>query len=966
MRVDDRLNSIPWAADARHRLTPNAARSKRNSVVATAVAAALMGAAAPAVSQSIPSANPGALDDVVVTGIRASIANAIQLKEFSDNIVETISAEDLGKLPDISIADSLARLPGLAAQRNDGHANFISIRGFAPDFSGTTLAGREIASTGENRGVEFDQFPAELVHQVEVYKTPDASLIGQGLAGTVNLDTVKPLSYNEMKVAVNARAERNSNSNLNPGQGIGADGSRLSFSVIDQFMDHTLGVAFGVARIDSPVQERQYQAWWWAIDNGPAGSGSLQGWGTNPVPGAPDSALEQQGMQIRAKSVGDTRTGVMGVIEYAPSNTFHSELDLFYSEFKQDDALNGLQWSSSPWDGVSYANAQTSGQGANSVLTSGSISGVKPIMQNEYTSLNTRTVSLGWNNRLDFDSGWTAIADLSYSQATDSLRDAYAFTGLQGGATLNGVGFNIPPGGGYASYSLPVNMADPTIVGFTDPDNYGYNGREEWDHQTDTIKAFRLDVKHALGWIFKTVDIGFDYSDRKKSKSALVDFAYLNGNGCSTTGTLSCGAYNSAQFAPVGAAYTYSPTSLAYAGVPGVINYNILAAFNSQFYLSPDMGPNDYSRNYYIQEKVPLGYLKLDIDTHMGQVPVRGNVGVQWVHTNQYSSGVLTDPNSGQPTGAVGSGTSYNEVLPSLNLVAMVAPREYIRLGVSKSMMRGRIDDEKAASSASVCTDPASCQASFGFWSGSGGNPYLKPYIAIGEDLSFEKMFGKASYFSVALFNKNLTSYIYTQTDPNYNFSGFVNNTPITPKSVYGNYSTPENGSGGKIQGYELALTLEGGLLANALSGFGLQSSYAYTNNYLPPTTISNVPGGPTTFPGFSKNVAAVTVYYEQNGYSLRLAETYRSPFTGEVTPLFNQLSYTKIATDRTLNFQAGYEFKEGKAAGLSLLLQVNNLTDSPYRTIQMATLTSGASYQTPLENDTFGRTILLGFNYKR
>src|SRR4051794_14792922 len=119
------------------------------------------------------------LEEVVVTGIRASIASAISMKELSNNIVETISAEDLGKLPDLSIADSLARLPGLAAQRTSGRSNFISIRGFAPDFNGTTLSGREQASTGENRGVEFDQYPAELINAVEVYKTPDASLVGQ-------------------------------------------------------------------------------------------------------------------------------------------------------------------------------------------------------------------------------------------------------------------------------------------------------------------------------------------------------------------------------------------------------------------------------------------------------------------------------------------------------------------------------------------------------------------------------------------------------------------------------------------------------------------------------------------------------------------------------------------------------------------------------------------------------------------
>jgi iron complex outermembrane recepter protein len=270
--------------------------------------------------------------------------------------------------------------------------------------------------------------------------------------------------------------------------------------------------------------------------------------------------------------------------------------------------------------------------------------------------------------------------------------------------------------------------------------------------------------------------------------------------------------------------------------------------------------------------------------------------------------------------------------------------------------MRGRIDDEKAASSASVSGTPA-------FWSGSGGNPRLKPYIAIGEDISYEKIFGKASYFSLALFNKNLTSYIFNQTVL-YDFSGFRSSTK-QPFTNIGPYTTPENGSGGRIQGYELALVLEGNLLTSWLDGFGLQSNFAYTNNYISAKTLTFVQGGPTTFPGFSKKVGAATLYYEKYGASARIAWTYRSAFTGEVVANFDQVGYTQVATDRTVNFQAGYEFSQGRVKGLSILLQINNLTDSPYRTFSNTTVSGGAMVRTPTEYDTFGRTFLLGFNYK-
>ncbi len=98
-------------------------------------------------------------------------------------MVEAVSAEEIGKLPDVSIAESIARLPGVAAQRVGGRAEIISVRGFSPDFTTVLLNGRQQASSGYNRGVEFDQYPSELLGSVVVYKTPDADIAGMGLAG---------------------------------------------------------------------------------------------------------------------------------------------------------------------------------------------------------------------------------------------------------------------------------------------------------------------------------------------------------------------------------------------------------------------------------------------------------------------------------------------------------------------------------------------------------------------------------------------------------------------------------------------------------------------------------------------------------------------------------------------------------------------------------------------------------------
>ena len=194
---------------------------KRN-LLSVALASATMMLMAQAHAQTAPAADQGDqaeqtaaakkkakdaknLDTVVVTGIRGGIERAIDTKKNATSIVEAVSAEDIGKLPDVSIAESIARLPGLAAQRVAGRAQVISVRGLSPDFATTLLNGRELVSTGDNRSVEFDQYPSELVAGVTVYKTPDAALVGQGLSGTLDMRTVRPLDYDKSVLAVSGR-----------------------------------------------------------------------------------------------------------------------------------------------------------------------------------------------------------------------------------------------------------------------------------------------------------------------------------------------------------------------------------------------------------------------------------------------------------------------------------------------------------------------------------------------------------------------------------------------------------------------------------------------------------------------------------------------------------------------------------------------------------------------------------------
>ena len=223
-------------------------RARHRNVLSLAIATALALPGAVHAQAAPPAPEDKVLEEVVVTGIRASIDSAVAVKEQSMSIVEAISAEDIGKLPDTSIAESISRLPGLTSQRAEGRASAVSLRGTDPGFTTTLMNGREQVSTGDNRSIEYDQYPSELIGSVVVYKTPDAQLMGQGLAGTIDLRTVRPLDYDKRAVVLNLRGEQNSNDD------IGADsddqGYRASFSYIDQFMDGKLGFAIGYAHLD--------------------------------------------------------------------------------------------------------------------------------------------------------------------------------------------------------------------------------------------------------------------------------------------------------------------------------------------------------------------------------------------------------------------------------------------------------------------------------------------------------------------------------------------------------------------------------------------------------------------------------------------------------------------------------------------------------------------------------------------
>src|SRR3954469_22988577 len=405
------------------------------------VAAAPMAGAAEAPATAAadgPAATSAPSDDssdnvatVTVTGIRAAIENAIGIKQDSGSIVEAISAEDIGKLPDTSIAESISRLPGLTSQRSDGRASDISIRGTGPEFATALLNGREQVSTGDNRSIEFDQYPSELIGGVIIYKTPDASLVGQGLSGTIALQTLRPLEYGRRAVVLNVRAEKNSDAKL--GSDSTNHGYRASFSYIDQYFDHTLGLTVGYARLDSPIVGKEvgmYDPW---KTNADPTSGNLE---DATLPG---NVWISDGMKSLASSGDNRRDGALATVEWRPNSHFSSTLDSFYTKNKLDNDRRSVEVNLGNYPGTNvFSNPVYAGD----TLVGATVSGLVPLARNFLYQTRDQIVQAGWNNKW-VTADWSLMADVAYSRATRDEHD-YETQGQYQNGTLDTATFYLP------------------------------------------------------------------------------------------------------------------------------------------------------------------------------------------------------------------------------------------------------------------------------------------------------------------------------------------------------------------------------------------------------------------------------------------------------------------------------------------------------------------------------------------
>jgi iron complex outermembrane receptor protein len=344
----------------------------------------------------------------------------------------------------------------------------------------------------------------------------------------------------------------------------------------------------------------------------------------------------------------------------------------------------------------------------------------------------------------------------------------------------------------------------------------------------------------------------------------------------------------------------------------------------------------------------------LRIDAMLGASALTGNLGVQVVRTDQDSAGLGA---VGDPATPIDLNVSqqYTETLPSLNLSLRMDNDTILRFGAARQLARPRMDDMRASISVNYDSSRAgNTNIQFSPWSGEGGNARLKPWIADAVDLSVEKYFGREGYVSGAVYYKDLKTYIYTQSTL-YNFSAYPVTGGSEPVLREGFVTTPQNGDGGEIYGYEVAATIPFGMALAALEGFGVQASYSFTKSDVQPDPTT--PSRP--IPGLSEDVINATVYFERNGFSTRVSTRYRSSFIAEVQGVGAERLLRMAKGETLVDAQMSYEIQGGNLQGLTLLLQGTNLTDEPFITHELN------DPRQVIDHQVFGRRYLFGASYK-
>lgn len=716
-----------------------------------------------------------ALDNILVVGKRASLASAQEIKRDKMEIVDSVVADDINKLPDINVTDALSRVTGVQILRDRGEGAGVAIRGLTQ--METLLNGREVFTAGSGRNLDFADIPSEMLAGLDVYKTSSANHIEGGVGGMVDLRTHRPFDFDGRQLFGSARVIH--------GDLVDKQEPQFSTLLSDRWQTENLG-EFG-ALVNFAYQRRA-----WREDQKSAGNPVVRG---NIIPGQsvimPNGTSETSSLGHRERTAGSL------VLQWRPSDTLELYAEGNYAEFKT--IQNSYQINVTPSSTV-VAGSPRLFPGTNDLQSAGWTNAPISILSFARDTVDrTRQAAVGGSWSKD---ALTLKTDLSYTKSFNNL--------FFSGPVFSGTA---------ATFNQDLSGQVPTTsISGTDllnPANFKYASMM---YRTlpfaGNLSAAKLDGDYELsGGFIKSISAGFRYAKRNAGNAPGLIFADAPVTGISAADKPSYIMANPAENFLGGEGGSIG--NYLVGNLDAARDANALR--NAFGITAPIPAAGNPLGVWGISEETQAGYLKSEFEAK--SFPLDGNIGLRAVQTVEQVTGSQSAPSSGtvQPININSTDMDY---LPSLNLRYQLLKGLYLRAGLSKTLTRQNFDQLSPSLTLIRNTVTPSLNQ------GRAGNPALKPIRSDNLDLAVEKYFNPTTSVYITGFLKQVDGFITTVSSPEVH-DGFTYQV-----------SRPQNGATATINGFEVGYQQFYDFLPSWLSGFGTQANYTYIDSETPSSIL--------------------------------------------------------------------------------------------------------------------------------
>ncbi|UDF03323.1 TonB-dependent receptor [Asticcacaulis sp. AND118] len=951
------------------------------------------------------------VETVVVTGFRNSLQSSISEKRRSNDMVDVIKSDDIAQFPDLNLAESLQRVPGVAIDRDGGEGRTITVRGLNSEFTRVRLnelealatAGGKDVSGGANRGrgFDFNVFAAELFNSLTVRKSLSAEIEEGSLGATVDLRTARPFDYKGFTMAGSGQLGYNDLSKDTSPRG--------TFLVSNRWADGKLGALLSVAYGERMVNEEGPNTTRWenaysasnvgrferfstdggttwnniaACTNANAACNTTETHSTNPaLTGEAQKISRAMHPRIPRYSrliQDQKRLGVTGAFQMRPFEGTLITLDAMYASFesnRQEYEIEAISFSRNG-QGLPKTDVYNYEIDSQGTMVKGTFNDVDVRAEQRFDELKTtfKQLNLTWEQDIGEKLKMKVLVGASNSlqdnpEQTTFTFDAYDVQGYSydftdktapkfNYGTKNGF---TPDQAGYWSYTPNTTATNPAASAALGDASLIRIRPQSVENKFSTTK---IDFNYDLNDVFK---IKFGASSKKYDFQSIEWGRYTSNPNTrdeaahrAATGTsYSAGLVNAIQ-ADLG---KYAQ-SVSVAGntflipnldlIRSTFGYDCRCTNQYGTFTVNTTNSSSRANNREAHERDETAYIQLDFNTEFGAIPVRGNIGVRKADTNQRVSGYI-----GKGTEAILTTIerSYSDTLPALNVVVEPVENIFVRFAAAKTMARPTLASLSPGGSITTSSQTLSI-----------GNPYLDPVRANTMDLSFEWYPNKDTLFTVGFFEKDIKSYIqnlarvipFSETGFGEDLLAGTGQTGATSYTV----TQPVNTPGGKLKGYEVSLQLPFTFLPGFLSHTGGVFNYTHVEskiNYVVSTSATATTYRRENLLGLSPESYNVTFYYEDEKLSARVATSYRAGYLVQLNPGSGADFSGK---NETLNVDTQITYKVNKH--FTVVLEGINLTDEyDDRYVSYNTAQGNTANDLLLDYSHPGRQYYLGFRYK-